>query len=144
MTIKIRIAAVEDVNEITALNSELGYSASTQEINERLRAMLLSENYCAFVAERDNDVVGWLVVEKRLSLESGYKAEITGLVVSQHARRLGIAKQLVDAAIQWAISKKLSRIIVHSNVNRSESHNFYLNQNFVYTKTSHNYEKEVF
>lgn len=141
MTIKIRTAALDDVNSMTTLNLELDYSALTEQINERLNKILSSDNYNAFVAEKENEVIGWLVVEKRLTLESGYTAEITGLIVSKNVRRLGVGKMLIEAAEQWALDNNLPRIVVRSNIGRQESHPFYLKRGYTHTKTSHNYEK---
>ena len=139
----IRIAALDNAIAITALNLELGYPASDLQVRQWLSELLLSSNHCVIVAEHGSEVSGWLVVEKRLSLETGYKAEITGLIVSKNFRRSGIARELVAAAERWSLNKKLSRMIVLSNVARAEAHDFYRSQDFVLTKTAHNYEKHI-
>ncbi|RYZ96289.1 MAG: GNAT family N-acetyltransferase, partial [Moraxellaceae bacterium] len=139
--VNIRNATINDVATITNLNVQLGYSASCSQVQEWLSDILASSNHCILVAENGETVVGWLVIEKRLSLETGYKAEITGLVVSENFRRFGIARLLVETAGHWAVSKHLSRIVVRSNITRLESHHFYLKQDFIFVKTSHQYEK---
>jgi GNAT superfamily N-acetyltransferase len=90
-----------------------------------------------------NQICGWLVVEKRISLEAGFKAEITGLVVSEQCRRFGVGKKLVQAAIDWANGSKLQRMVVRSNIQREESHEFYQNMGFAFKKSAHNYELKL-
>ncbi len=53
------------------------------------------------------------------------KAEITGLVVSELARRKGLAKRLVQAAMDWANARSMKCLVVRSNILRDASHQFY-------------------
>ena len=87
--------------------------------------------------------MGWAVAERRLSLESGERAELTGLVVSASARRMGIGRSLVTAAEQWGSEQGLESMYVRSNIARQESHPFYLDLGYHLKKTQHTYEKPL-
>jgi ribosomal protein S18 acetylase RimI-like enzyme len=144
MNILIKNAEIQNANEISALTNELGYPANESQTKERLSLMLSSHNYSIFVATNiDGILCGWVVVEKRLSLETGFKAEISGLVTGSKFRRLGIGKKLVLACESWAIQNCLEKIVVASNSQRHESHIFYKSIGFLLKKTSHKYEKVV-
>jgi GNAT superfamily N-acetyltransferase len=110
---RIRPARFDDSAEIARLAGELGYPATVEEIRLTLKGLLESSKYAVAVACGDgNRLTGWIVVERRVFLESGEKAEITGLVVSAPARRAGIGKALVAYAEQWTARQGLASIRV--------------------------------
>ncbi|MGA7877972.1 MAG: GNAT family N-acetyltransferase [Desulfoferrobacter sp.] len=142
---QIRVAQLTDATEIARLTIELGYPVSIEEISSRLPTLLSSVNHFAAVAAgQDSQLLGWALVEHRLLLESGDKAELTGLVVCTSARRTGVGKALVSAVEQWAAKQGLSSICVRSNITRSESHPFYQGLGYIRKKTQHFYEKQLF
>ena len=105
--------------------------------------MLHSQQHCVFVAKRGDKTLGWLAVEQRLFLESGFKAEITGLVVSEDERRIGVGRELVMQAKTWAANHQLTELVVRSNISREHSHLFYQRIGFHHQKTSHQYQMEL-
>jgi GNAT superfamily N-acetyltransferase len=140
----IRPARRSDAAEIARLTVELGYPAAVEDIDKRLDFLLASQNHFLAVAPgREGELLGWVVVELRVLLESGDKAEISGLVVTVRARRSGVGRQLVVAAEQWAAQRGLPSIGVRSNIARMESHAFYQAMNYVRRKTQHCYEKQL-
>jgi GNAT superfamily N-acetyltransferase len=141
---EIRPAQFSDGAEIARLSIELGYPATREEIVSRLPALLASASHFVIVAAGpDSQLLGWLVVELRILLQAGEKAEITGLVVSTSARRAGVGKSLVSAAEHWSACQGLASICVRSNVVRPESHPFYGKLAYVRKKTQHFYEKRL-
>jgi GNAT superfamily N-acetyltransferase len=88
-------------------------------------------------------LLGWIAATVRLGLETGEKAEITGLVVGAAARRAGVGRALVGAVEAWAAQQGMGVIAVRSNVLRSESHPFYQNLGYRQRKTQHYYEKTL-
>ncbi|MGL5391868.1 MAG: GNAT family N-acetyltransferase, partial [Shewanella sp.] len=134
-------AKIEKSIEISGLTAELGYEANEENTKEWLSYLLSSEHHCVLIALNEFNVVcGWVVVEKRISLETGFKAEITGLIVGEKYRRFGVGKKLISEAISWAKSLNLTKLVVRSNIQREESHVFYRNIGFNLKKTAHNYE----
>lgn len=136
----IRPARLSDATAINALTSVLGYEATHEQTTVWLTDLLHSTQHAVYVAELEQQICGWLVVERRLSLESGYKAQITGLVVAAQAQRRGVGQQLVVAASEWARQQGFTSLSVSSNIQRDGSHRFYQALSFKLTKTSHFYQ----
>jgi len=139
----IRPARPDDATEITRLSVELGYPATLAATSANLATLLGSARYLVSVAAEGPRLLGWAVVERRLSLESGERAELTGLVVSASARRKGVGRALVSAAERWGSEQGLASMYVRSNVARLESHPFYLGLGYNRKKTQHTYEKPL-
>ena len=143
MTLSINPASMQDVTAIHSLTSQLGYHAALEQSKQWLEQMLHSQQHCVFVAKRGDKTLGWLAVEQRLFLESGFKAEITGLVVSEDERRIGVGRELVMQAKTWAANHQLTELVVRSNISREHSHLFYQRIGFHHQKTSHQYQMEL-
>lgn len=140
---EIRPARSNDATALAQLTHELGYDASPAMISARLMTLLASERYEILVAEGKNALLGWVVVERRIALEFGERAELTGLVVSSEARRSGVGRGLVTGAEAWARRRGLASIFVRSDVTRQASHPFYESLGYLHTKTQHVYEHEL-
>lgn len=142
MSHAIRSAQTSDAQEIARLSLELGYPTNVESTISSLGALLNAARYFVAVAPAKNgSLLGWLVAERRLWLESGEGIEITGLVVTPAVRRQGIGQALVSAAEQWAMQQGFAAIRVRSNIARVESHPFYQSIGFSPKKTQHAYEK---
>lgn len=140
----IRKASLHDAPEIARLATELGYRSTAVEINDRLdKLMGRSDRFIAVAEADDGKIVGWVAAEKRLLLESGEKAEIVGLIVTEQRVRMGVGAALVKAAEKWAASRGLKQLTVRSNAERDASHPFYEALGFVRRKTQHVYLKSL-
>ena len=141
---RIRPAKLNDVEQIAPLVAELGYTSSVADVRERLVTLLASSTDMVYVAvDRGSQVVGWIEVATRMTLESGLRAEILGLVVASRARRKGVGLALVSAAEQWAATQGMTSIAVRSNMARLESHPFYEGAGYARKKTQHVYGKTI-
>jgi GNAT superfamily N-acetyltransferase len=141
---QIRHALLADAAEVARLTNALGYSASASAIAVRLAVLTERPGHLVAVAElRPGMLAGWISAERRLILESGEKVEISGLVVDTAQRRHGIGRSLVGAVEHWAAECGLSTVVVRSNIERSESHAFYLSVGYLRSKTQHVYAKTV-
>jgi GNAT superfamily N-acetyltransferase len=109
------------------LSCELGYPATGETMALRVRAVLASSADLVVVAtEGDSSLpLGWLQAHAANLVESGFRVEILGLVVSAAARRAGIGRALVSEAERWAVRIGSAVIVVRSNVHREASHAFY-------------------
>jgi predicted N-acetyltransferase YhbS len=139
----VRPARLEDAAEIANLSTELGYPTSEGEMKRRMEKLLQSVAYFLAVAEQESRVIGWVAAERRLLLESGERADIVGLIVTENARRNGIGLALVNAAEVWAIQQGMRTMAVRSSVARLESHPFYERLGYVRAKTQHAYLKQL-
>jgi GNAT superfamily N-acetyltransferase len=139
----IRKAVKADSTAISQLSGQLGYPATEPEIVWRLERILPDPTHYVAVAEIDGTVAGWIAVEKRLTLESGVKFEIIGLVVDSGSHRKGVATQLLSGAESWVRGSGGKDIHVRSNIEREESHALYLARGYSRKKTQHVYSKSV-
>jgi GNAT superfamily N-acetyltransferase len=138
-----RAATAADASAIAALSQELGYPADATTMATRLRQILGQPSQLVLVAQTAaGDICGWLQALSSNVLESGFRVEIVGLVVSANTRRQGVGKALVAAAETWARQVGAPSVNVRSNIIRIESHLFYpalgylpVKQQMVYRKT---------
>jgi len=140
----VRAATLNDAPEIARLCDELGYSVSVDNVHEQLRTIAdLPTDGIAVAVSEDGAVIGWIQTHASSVLESGFRAEIVGLIVSGTVRRQGIGRRLVAWAEEWARAIGAPRIVVRSNVVRTESHAFYPALGYVATKTQLVYRKAL-
>jgi GNAT superfamily N-acetyltransferase len=113
-------------------------------MRSRIRDILRSTGDLLIVAEDSLDgVVGWLQAHAAHIVESGFRVEITGLIVSPAARRRGVGRALVAEAERWAGSLSAEAVVVRSNAKRLESHRFYPALGYARTKTQEVYRKPL-
>ncbi|MDB6026800.1 MAG: hypothetical protein JWM68_3023 [Verrucomicrobiales bacterium] len=141
--ISIRRAKERDASSIATLSGTLGYEVPARVMRDRLRDVLASEYDLMIVAISDGVVVGWLQAHSAYIIESGFRVEIVGLIVSPEQRRCGVGRLLVAEAEQWARNISAERIVVRSNIQRAESHIFYPALGYSPTKTQTVYRKEL-
>jgi GNAT superfamily N-acetyltransferase len=92
----------------------------------RLRAMQVSGNAVALVAELDAAVVGVVTAHTFATMHSSSPVVwLTALVVSERARGSGVGRALVQRAEDWARSVGATRIAVTSGAQRKDAHEFY-------------------
>lgn len=138
---QIRPACLSDASELARLSSELGYPASESERASRLQAAQRLPPSFHRGATNASGLLGWIVAELRLVLESGEIIEISGLVVDTNQRQKGIGRALLAGAEQWGKNRGITTAWVSSNITRTGSHHFYERTGFIRTKTQHQYCK---
>ncbi|QNI36532.1 GNAT family N-acetyltransferase [Edaphobacter albus] len=138
----IREVEIGDSIAVAELSGQLGYASSVEEVRDRIEAMQpLREDHLALVACAGDEVVGWIGAEIARHLQSAPHTLITGLVVKDSARSLGVGKQLCEAVEQWSNQKGISVIQVTSRMTRERAHRFYRREGFTQIKTSAVFEK---
>ena len=142
MPISVRRATESDADRIARLAGELGYAVDAEVMRIRVEDVLASSTDLLVVAVDSCDgVVGWLHAHAAHIIESGFRVEITGLIVSLEFRRRGVGRSLVVAAEDWAKSISAEAVVVRSNAKRVESHSFYPALGYTSTKTQMVYRK---
>lgn len=138
----MRGATAEDAAEIARLTGELGYEASAAGILQRLHSLLPDDSQLiVVVGEMPGRLRAWMHAGERLTLESGLRTEIIGLVVDATCRRRKLGATLVAEAERWARQRGAPALSVRSNATRVESHEFYPALGFARSKTQHLYWK---
>jgi GNAT superfamily N-acetyltransferase len=124
--IKIRSACLKDSLEIAGLMSQLGYPTSSDEMKERLAAILLNSDFKTFVAKYQTEIVGVIGVGVFHYYErNGKYGRLLALVVDEKWKGHGIGGSLVAEAERWLKEHKVSSIIVNSGKQRHNAHRFY-------------------
>jgi GNAT superfamily N-acetyltransferase len=122
--VTIRRAREADASAVASLCGELGYPIPAEQARTRIvddgEVVLLVADTGA------GEVVGWIEVAPRRSVEFGEVAEIQGLVVTASIRGRDVGSRLLTAAERWAREHGFDRIRVRSNVIRERTHGFYL------------------
>ena len=140
---ELRRATLADAAEMTRLSAQLGYPMAPAEMARRLGVLLPNERHYIAVAASRAQLLGWMHVEHRFSLEGADRAELMGLVVDSSARRGGVGRALVSAAEKWALARGLPAMTVRSNAAREHSHPFYEALGYAREKTQHVYRKAL-
>jgi GNAT superfamily N-acetyltransferase len=139
----VREIRLEDAGDVAELSGELGYPVSPPDMARRIHSQLQLQDHVTYLACLDGRVVGWIDVGVTHHLQAEPYAEIGGFVVSGEVRSLGIGKQLLARAEQWALEHGLRRLLVRSQIARDRAHRFYLREGYQQTKTSAVFTKEI-
>ncbi|MFN8398345.1 MAG: GNAT family N-acetyltransferase [Bacteroidia bacterium] len=134
MEVNIRPATLRDAAEMARLSGHFGYACEESEMHERLERLLDSEFDWAWVAEGADGLLGWMQLTEMQRLESGRFIEITGLVVDEAHRSLGVGGMLLQQARLHAELAEMKRVVVRSNVVRERAIGFYLKHGYVAVK----------
>ncbi|MDE3202159.1 MAG: GNAT family N-acetyltransferase [Acidobacteriota bacterium] len=140
--ITLRSMEERDAEATAQLCAELGYQRSTEDVLNWIETISLNkEGQAAFVAYKDEVILGWVEVSMERRLQSPPFALIGGLVVKAEARGMGVGRLLCGRAEQWGWQHGAEKIRVTSRSTRTDAHRFYLQSGFEETKLSHVFEK---
>ena len=139
----IRTAHEANCGAIAALCGQFGYSATSEQVRERLGTLAGNSECTVVVAEEAGRVVGFMQVSVHRMVESGAWAKIDGLVVDEGRRGRGIGADMVGFARGWAVEKGMGRLRVRTNEKRAREHAFYEREGFSLVKSQRVYERGV-
>lgn len=133
----IRPARTQDAPALAALSAQLGYPSDAEAMRERLAAVTDATEHAVYVCCDGGAPVAWIHVMRTLHLESGFGAEIAGLIVADSHRGHGIGARLVRHAADWARAQGCARLRVRSRAERAGAHAFYRRLGFEQEKVQH-------
>ena len=141
----VRRIAPEDAVTVAELSGQLGYAISGEAVAGRIRALTCADSgsarQVAFVACVGTEVVGWIEAVIEHHLQSPPHTLITGLVVKDRMRSLGVGKRLCAEVEAWSRTNGIAIVRVTSRMTRERAHRFYLREGYTQTKTSAVFEK---
>ncbi len=141
---RVRMARVGDAKAIAGLSSELGYPMTLRAARDRLEKVLARDDQRVVVAQAAGGALcGWLQAHRNISVETGLRVEIVGLIVTKAMRRQGVGRSLVAQAETWASEISAETVVVRSNAARTESHSFYPSLGYLPSKTQVVYRKRI-
>ncbi|MES2392698.1 MAG: GNAT family N-acetyltransferase [Acidobacteriota bacterium] len=143
-TIEVRRVELRDAAAVEELIGELGYARTLDEVQSWIAALdARGESQAALVAVVEGEVVGWIAVAIDRPLQSEAHGHITGLVVKDGRRGLGIGRRLCEAAEGWTRERGVNALRVLSRSTREEAHRFYVRDGYGVVKTSVVFEKRL-
>lgn len=130
MQIKVRLATLADAEAAAGLMAQLARHAGGRVdagVEERFETMLRRPQYAIFVAEDDEGrVISLLTASQRWTLwHAGPCALIEELVVDEPARRRGVGRALIQAALDWARTQGCSEVEVSTEPDNTAARAFY-------------------
>lgn len=121
----IRRASVEDAAAISRISREdLGYPCQPELVASRLEGLDLPRE-AVFVAQVEQEVVGYIHAEKYNTLYFESMVNLLGLAVLADYRRQGIGKTLLSQAESWAREQGIRLVRLNSGASRKGAHAFY-------------------
>lgn len=143
-TVRIRPLRREDAAQLAPLCGQLGYPATTEQVERRLDLALRTSRHglIGAVAE-DDSILGWIHVSATELLVWDPYAEICSLVVDARVRSQRIGRALVAAGEAWALAQGFTIVRVRSNVIRLDAHRFYEQLGYERVKTQHTLAKTL-
>lgn len=109
------------------IKNELGYDkVDFEQLETRLKVMKKDPNYMIFVAEKDDQVVGFIGLMQGLALEiEGKIIRIIALAVSKDYQGNQIGSSLVKYSEEYAHHQGVKIITLNSGRDRKTAHRFY-------------------
>jgi GNAT superfamily N-acetyltransferase len=139
-SIHLRPAADTDAAAVAALLSELGYETTPEQVRARLARVAGNDDYAAFVAEADGEVLGFLGLHRGWAYEHDRPyVRLTALVVAERARRRGVGARLVELADGWARERGAFALMLNTSVHREGAHRFY--ESLGFSRTGYRYAR---
>ena len=142
----VKIASLEDVDEIYNLNTEL-FIVLNELKNEIynpigfprifIESMINSLNSDYIIIEEDDKIIGYALIEERVSPYKDYEAFVEDnyafiyeLVVLPEYRTKGYGRKLIEEAKKWAENRKLTSIELNVLENNYSAKAFYERNGF--------------
>jgi GNAT superfamily N-acetyltransferase len=142
--VTIRPPERRDYSRMADLAGQLGYASTGELIGTRLAEIERLPEYATFVAELPGgEIAGWVGVFVYRTVAADARGEISGLVVDESARSLGIGRRLLERAEEWARQKGCSAVGLRSNVTRERAHSFYERCGYRVNKTQKSFRKHL-
>lgn len=139
----LRAAKVEDYFDIQRLSIQLGYQPTVEHVAKMLKIMGNHPDYEVVVAEKENQIVGWMTLCQRIRLEGEPFIQVAALVTDEKVRGNGYGRLLLNYAEEKARCLGYAFVGLHSSKRRTETHEFYKHVGFEVLKESLFFEKKL-
>lgn len=133
-----------DGEALAELVSQLGYPASSTEVNQRLSRIKNSPEERVFVAESDlGRVIGLIHARITRNLHQPTFLEIVALVVDEKMRGQAVGRHLIEAVEAFGNECGVPQIWLRTGAHRTRAHHFYESLGYDRTTTSYKYLKKL-
>lgn len=139
----IRKANRLDAPAIAQINSDvLGYPCTATFVAERLE-QVDAQQEVVFVAEVDDQVVGYLHAQIYRTLYMDAMVNLLGLAVLEAMQMKGIGRALLEHAEQWAMEHGIFWMRLNSGATRTGAHAFYRTMGYTQEKRQIRFLKQL-
>jgi len=140
-SINVREVKITDYTDIYLLNQELGYSYPKEKVKERITYITQNTKDIIFVAQQDNEVIGYIHGSPYELLYSDSLINILGFVIKEKHRSTGVGNMLVNHFECWAKENGYRGVRLVSGFDRLSAHRFYQKHGYVNRKDQKNFVK---
>lgn len=128
----IRFAKSEDTQAICDLLKQMGYTQPLTLIQEKFEILHHDSNSQILIAEEKGKIYGFLSLYfiPQIALEDDF-AKICYLCVDENMRSKGVGHLLLQEAERLARQRGCDRMELHSGMQRSLAHQFYLREGYI-------------
>lgn len=121
------------LEQIPELLSEVGIRTSLADIHSRIAALPRHDRILlALDGER---LIGYAHLRITQDLLTNETAEVSSIVVRASERRQGVGRRLIAAAEAWARESGRARLLLRTDVIRTDAHAFYVAQGYEQAST---------
>jgi len=133
MKINIQVAQVEDAEAIAHLLHQLGYPVSIAEAAERIKKYN-QPSYTLWVAKKENITVGFIALHiyEVLHLPAP-EGRILSFCTDEKVHGEGVGTFLLNEAENYFKENGCYKIVLNSNLRRTETHQYYTNRGYQFT-----------
>ena len=142
MALAVREATLNDWENISRLNAELGCEYPPEKTRCRLERILPDKTMKLFVAEENGRVAGYIHAANYECAYMDSMKDILALVVVESCRGQGVGRALLTAAEDWAKSTGALGVRLVSGIDREDAHLFYEACGYVNRKNQKNFVKK--
>ncbi|WP_308780374.1 GNAT family N-acetyltransferase [uncultured Clostridium sp.] len=142
--INIREIKISDYNDIYLLNQELGYLFSIEKVKDRISYIRENTKDVILVAEKDNEVIGYIHGSSYETLYFNSLINILGFVVKKDFRNLGVGNLLINSLENWTKENEYMGIRLVSGYERTDAHRFYEKHGYINKKDQKNFIKPIY
>lgn len=139
----IRPAQNSDTQNLTQLNSRLGYHANEKTVFSILEKVLAEQNQQVFLAELNGAVVGYIHLVQKNDATGKLVVDIAALVIHESSRGRGAGSGLIDSAVQWILTKNISCLQIRSSLIQPSAYRFFEDKGFLHITHSEIFVKEI-
>lgn len=140
----IRDALPTDARDIARLSREdLGYDYPEEATREKLEALLKDGRNKILVAEKEDQVVGYVHLVDYDVLYAPHMKDVMGIAVASTCRRQGLGKALLTAGETWARKEGAQAVRLVSGETRKGAHAFYQQLGYHGNKLQRHFLKEL-
>lgn len=139
--INIREIRANDYNDIYLLNQQLGYLYAVEKVKERIEYIRENTKDIILVAEKNNEVIGFIHGSPYELLYSDSLMNILGFIVKEKFRNIGVGNILIEKLECYAKENGYSGVRLVSGFDRLTAHRFYEKHGYFNRKDQKNFIK---